>query len=180
LQTILNESEKGVGLHVRRAWERLQQRISPDESVLRALRSERVIKLYHPLAISEEEARSLWRAYLKNRDGRHMFWFVVNALFSPLTLLLAPLPGPNLIGYWFVYRAVCHWLAHLGAHSARSDEVTTEFISTDELDGLFAAADEERIAHLSSRFGLNGLDAFIKEMAGKQKSARRKTPLTAS
>lgn len=172
LQQVLNESEKGVGLRVRRAWEWLQRRISPDESVLRALRNEREIKLYHPPEFSGEEARATWKDYLKSREGRHTFWFVANALFSPLTLLLAPLPGPNLIGYWFVYRAVCHWLARLGARRARSDEVETTFISTEALDGHFGAEDNERIASLSTRFGLSGLGLFIKQMSAKREAAR--------
>jgi hypothetical protein len=180
LQVILNESEKGVGLRMRRAWEWLQKRISPDEPVLRSLRGVAEIELYYPLAFTEEETRALWREYLKGRQGRHTFWSAVNALVSPLTLLLAPLPGPNLIGYWFVYRAVCHWLARLGARNARNDQVTTRFLSTGALEGSFGAGDDERIASLSSSFGLYGLDSFIKRMAAKQKRARRKTPLTVS
>jgi hypothetical protein len=180
LQAILTESEQGVGLRVRRIWEWLQKRIPPDEPVLRSLRGVSAIELHHPLTLTTEETRSLWKNYLKNRQGRHTFWFIANALVSPLTLLLAPLPGPNIIGYWFVYRAVCHLLARLGARNARSEQVETEFISTDALDGSFGAADDERIASLSSSFGLNGLDAFIKRIAAKKAGARRKTPLAVS
>lgn len=180
LQVTLNESEKGVGLRMRRAWEWLQKRISPDEPVLRSLRGVSEIELYYPLAFTEEETRTLWREYLKGQQGRHTFWFVANALVSPLTLLLAPLPGPNLIGYWFVYRAVCHLLARLGARNARSDQVTTAFLSSSALEGSFGVADVERIASLSARFGLYGLDSFIKRMAAKQKNRRRKTPLAVS
>jgi Mitochondrial K+-H+ exchange-related len=175
LQAILTESEKGVGLRMRRAWEWLQKRISPDEPVLRSLRGARAIELYYPSTFAEEETRTLWRDYLKERQGRHTFWFVVNALVSPLTLLLAPLPGPNLIGYWFVYRAVCHLLARLGARNARSEQVTTSFVSTGALDNSFSATDDERIASLSSKFGLYGLDSFLKHMAAKRGRERRKT-----
>lgn len=175
LQVILTESEKGVGLRMRRTWEWLQKRISPDEPVLRSLRGASSIELYYPLAFTEEETHTLWRDYLKGRQGRHTFWFVVNAIVSPLTLLLAPLPGPNLIGYWFVYRAVCHLLARLGASNARSEQVTTKFLSTGALDGSFAATDDERIASLSSRLGLYGLDSFIKQVAAKHEKEQRKT-----
>lgn len=180
LQVILNESEKGVGLRMRRAWEWLQKRVSPDEPLLRSLRSVRAIEIYYPPPLPEEETRSLWTDYLKSRQGRHTFWFVVNALVSPLTVLLAPLPGPNLIGYWFVYRAVCHWLAQLGARQARNEQVTTTFLSTAALNGSFGATDDERIASLSSEFGLLGLDAFIKRLTAKHRNVRRKTPLPVS
>ncbi len=180
LQAVLTESEKGVGLRVRRIWEWLQKRIPPDEPMLRALRGVRAVVLHHPLIFTEEETRSLWTVYLKSRQGRHMFWFVINALVSPLTLLLAPLPGPNVIGYWFVYRSVCHLLARLGARNARSEQVSAEFLSTNALDGSFGAADSERIASLSSSFGLIGLDDFVKRTAAQKARARRKTPLAAS
>ncbi|HUQ31509.1 MAG TPA: hypothetical protein VM095_05280 [Pyrinomonadaceae bacterium] len=168
LQVLLTESEKGVGLRVRRVWEWLQKRIPPDEPVLRALRGVQAVKLYHSPTLTAEETRRLWTVYLKSRQGRHMFWFVINLLVSPLTLVLAPLPGPNVIGYWFVYRSVCHLLARLGARNARSEQVTTAFQSTGSLSGSFGAKDEERIAALSSSFGLPGLDDFIKRTAAKQ------------
>ena len=180
LQAVLTESEKGVGLRVRRVWEWLQKRIPPDEPLLRALRGVSAVVLNHPQTFTEEETRALWQAYLKSRQGRHMFWFIINALVSPLTLLLAPLPGPNVIGYWFVYRAVCHMLARLGARNARSEQVTTGFLANGELDGAFGAQDEERIASLSSSFGLQGLDDFVKRTKAGQASARRKTPLAVS
>jgi hypothetical protein len=167
----LTESEKGVGLRVRRVWEWLQKRIPPDEPALRALRGVQAIKLYHSPTLTEEETRDLWTEYLKNRQGRHMFWFIINLLVSPLTLVFAPLPGPNVIGYWFVYRSVCHLLARLGARNARSPEVTTAFHSTGRLSGSFGAKDEERIATLSSNFGLQGLDDYIKRITAKQAGA---------
>lgn len=180
LQAILTESEKGVGLRVRHIWEWLQKRIPPDEPVLRSLRGVSAVVLHHPLTFTEEETRSLWQAYLKSRQGRHMFWFIGNALVSPLTLVLAPLPGPNVIGYWFVYRSVCHLLARLGARNARSEQVTTKFLSNGELDGTFGAKDDERIASLSSSFGFQGLDDFVKRATAKKASERRKTQLAES
>ena len=180
LQAILNESEKGVGLRVRRIWEWLQKRIPPDEPVLRSLRGVRAVVLHHPSTLTEEKAHSLWQGYLKSRQRRHMFWFIMNALVSPLTLLLAPLPGPNVIGYWFVYRAVCHLLARLGARNARSEQVTTKFLSTEALDGSFSAQDDERIVSLTLNFELPGLDYFLKRINTKKGSERRKAPLAVS
>ena len=182
LQSVLNESEKGVGLRVRRIWEWLQKRIPPDEPLLRSLRGVRAVELNHPPSITEDETCRLWREYLKSRQGRHAFWSVTNALVSPLTLLLAPLPGPNVIGYWFVYRAVCHWLARLGARQARkTEQMETKLIPTAALDGSFGAADEERIASLSSSLSLQGLEAFVQRVTAKRARARRrKSPLTVS
>lgn len=180
LQAVLTESEKGVGLRVRRIWEWLQKRTAPDEPLLRSLRGTRAVILHYPPAYTEEEAHDLWRDYLKSRQGRHAFWAIINVVIAPLTLVLTPLPGPNVIGYWVVYRSVCHWLARLGARNARRGPVTIEFHSTGALDGAFGENDHERIASLTTSFGLHGLEAFVKRVAAEQARARRKTPLAVS
>lgn len=180
LQILLTESEKGVGLRVRRIWEWLQKRTAPDEPLLRSLRGTSAVALHHPPTYAEEEAHNLWREYLKARQGRHAFWAIINAVTSPLTLVFAPLPGPNVIGYWLVYRSVCHWLARLGARNARRGAVTIEFHSTGALDGTFGENDHERIASLTNSFGLHGLEAFVQRVAAEQARARRKTPLAVS
>jgi hypothetical protein len=179
LQVILTESEKGVGLRVRRIWEWLQKRTAPDEPVLRHLRRTRAVVLYHPPTLTEEETRTVWEEYLKSRQGRHTFWSVINVLTAPLTLVFTPLPGPNVIGYWVVYRAVSHWLARLGARNARGQRFTTAFLRSDALEGPFDATDDERIASLSSKLNVIGLDAFLKRLTAKDAGAR-KSPLAVS
>lgn len=168
LQAVLTESESGVGLRMRRAWEWLQKRTAPDEPLLRSLRGVGAIEIVHPSSLEEDEACRRWKCYLSSRSRRHTFWLVVNAAFSPVTLLLAPVPGPNIIGYWFVYRAVCHLLARLGIRNARSEAVTTEFVASSELDGTFAAADDERIAGVEASFGLKGLGAYLQRVSAKR------------
>lgn len=172
LQVVLNESESGVGLRVRRAWEWLQKRTAPDEPLFRSLRGVKTVELVHPTTMDEALTRERWEDYLAGRNRRHTFWLVVNAIFSPLTLLLAPLPGPNVIGYWFVYRAVCHWLARLGASRARSPEMTTRLLASDVLDGTFADADDERIAEVEAEFGLKGLGAYLERATAKREGTR--------
>jgi hypothetical protein len=172
LQAVLNESESGVGLRVRRTWERLQKRTAPDEPLLRSLRGVKAIELVHPSSLDADAVRERWEDYLSSRNRRHAFWLVINALFSPLTLVFAPLPGPNVIGYWFVYRAVCHLLARLGIRRARSLEVTTTLVAASALDGTFAAADNERITDVEAGFGLKGLGAYLERATAKREGER--------
>lgn len=168
LQSVLTESESGVGLRMRRAWEWLQRRTAPDEPLLRSLRGAQTIELLHPSSLSEDEVCEHWKCYLKSRSRRHTFWLVVNALFSPLTLLLAPVPGPNVIGYWFVYRAICHLLARLGIRRTLNGEINTTLVASDELDGTFAAANAERIASVEASFGLKGLGVYLERVNRKR------------
>ena len=85
------------------------------------------IEIYHPTTMSSEEAQTLWVDYMARCRRRHLPWLVVNALLSPISLLLAPIPGPNLIGYWFAYRAVKDLLALLGLRHAQDSQVATTF-----------------------------------------------------
>lgn len=171
LQVVLNESESGVGLRMRRAWEWLQRRTAPDEPLLRSLRGAKAIEIVHPSSLDEAQARERWDCYLSSRSRRHMFWLILNAAVSPLTVLLAPVPGPNVIGYWFVYRAVCHLLARLGIRNARSDEMKTSLTASSELDATFDRVDDERVAGLEASFGLKGLGAYLARVKAKREGA---------
>jgi hypothetical protein len=179
LQTAISSAESGVGLRVKRAWEWLQRRASPDEALLRSLRNVEMIHLYYPSQIDASEARSLWTNYLKSRRRHHSLWLVLNALVTPLTLLLAPIPGPNIIGYWFLYRAICHVLAVLGVRRALGEGMETEFLSSGVLDELLLAGNEERLSSVAERLDLQSLEAFM-ERAGRAGEERRKATLAVS
>lgn len=179
LQTAISSAEGGVGLRVKRAWEWLQRRAGPDESLLRSLRNAEIIHLYYPSRLEAGEALSLWTNYLKGRSRHHTLWLVLNALVTPLTVLLAPIPGPNIIGYWFLYRAVCHLLAVLGVRRALSEQIETEFLPSGVLDELLEAGCEGRLSILAERLDLKSLEDFMKRAPGAQ-GERRKTTLAVS
>lgn len=179
LQASLSGAESGVGLRVRRAWEWLQRRTAPDEAMLRSLRNAEAVHLYHPAAMEAGEALDSWTDYLGSRSRRHLLWLALNAIVTPLTVLLAPLPGPNVIGYWFLYRAICHLLALLGVRRALNRERTrTETFPSEALEGFFAAEDEERLRVLGDGLGLKNVDAFMKRAAQGSKGERKKETLS--
>ena len=168
VRSVLTESESGVGLRMRRLWEWLHERTSPDESALRRLRHASQITVFYPSAVKEEAARSLWTNYLASRGRRHLWWLSINALVAPVALLvLTPIPGPNVIGYWFVYRAVCHALAWMGVRHAKTNECPARFLSNAALDSI-VGVDEEQHTHLAITLGLKHLAPFIKHSASER------------
>ncbi len=178
LQKVLHESESGFGLRMRRAWEWLQNQISPHEALPRSLRLATTIELYHPACVSEEKAKEAWAHYLTARWRYHLLWFTVNALVAPLTLLLMWFPGPNVIGYWFVYRAVCHALAMTGLRRAQRGGIETHFHSSEMLGETTLETNEE-ITLLAAKLELKELEAFIKRARTKQVK-NEDTPLAVS
>jgi hypothetical protein len=132
--------------------------------LLARLRSADVIELHHPSAMDAAEAEAAWSTFLAVSRRRHWPWLVVNALVSPLTVLLAPLPGPNLVGYWFAYRAVHHLLILVGVRRVRAGRVTTRFRPAEALDRPLrqGAGRDEAAGHLAPLVGdPHGLGSFL-------------------
>jgi Mitochondrial K+-H+ exchange-related len=69
----------------------------------------------HPDDLSDAQAQQLLRRSLQRDWERHRFWLIIDALGGAASLLLVLLPGPNVIGYYFLFRIVGHYLSLRGA-----------------------------------------------------------------
>ena len=112
----------------------MNRRIYPDEVWLIRLRSAAAIEVRHPTTLTAADASVAWAGFLEGRKRRHLAWLVFYAATCPLTLLLVPLPGPNLIGYWCAYRAIRHLMVVLGLFRAGRGRVATTFDPAEALD----------------------------------------------
>lgn len=139
-------ADEGLVGKTRGWWNWLHSFIHPQESMLIRLYWAKRIDLYHPASHSAE-IRTIWHTYLWGRAWRHMIWLGIDATIAPFTLLLAPFPGPNLIGYWFTYRAIHHGLIVLGIRRARFEKVPTALIASEALDYPVHRDDEGKPAH---------------------------------
>ncbi len=127
----------------RQVWEWLHSRMHPDEALLAHLHSARLVALHFPVGLTVNAASAAWERLLAEGRRRHWIGLVLNAVLAPLSILLAPLPGPNLLGYWFVYRVFHHWLILLGVGRVRSGRIATEYRPTIPL-AIERAASRER------------------------------------
>ena len=127
-------ADSGALLWMRRSWDWLHTWARPDEVMLARLWLARRVDLYHPLARSAEEVRSIWADYLKKQGWRHLIWLIVNGVIAPFSIIFAILPGPNLIGYWFAYRAIHHSLVVWGIRRVQQNKIPTELYPTAALD----------------------------------------------
>ena len=66
---------------------------------------------------------------------RHRFWFVVDTIGLVASGLLAIVPGPNLLAYFFLFRVGGHWLSMRGATQGRRG-VQWESRPCEALNGL--------------------------------------------
>lgn len=133
-----------------------------DEAMLRALGWVPEVALVHPAAMKGSSVRRLWSHYLKRERGRHQLWLMFNVVVIPPTVMMALLPGPNLIGYWCVYRAACHALALAGIRRALRARGTTELEADAELnEPLPEDAGDPAVERLAERCGWSGFRGFL-------------------
>lgn len=113
---------------------KLEDKIDPQERVLKAMGSAEQLIVYHASTV-DGQIRSKFEGLLKRQRVKHIFWFVIDLSITPFTLLLVPIPGPNVVLYYPLLRLLSHYRAFTGAKKGlRSRHL--EFKSLPDLSGL--------------------------------------------
>ena len=175
IRSSLRHPKGWLGQKLRRAWDWLQRRMHPDEPLLAALRGAATIEVYHPSSLPGREARLVWSDHLRRGRRRHLPWLVFDTILSPLSILLAPLPGPNVIGYWFAYRAVHQLLMLVGIRRALNGRVETTFHPVAGLGPSIGGGDEEWLTRAETQYKLKGLHDFVARIAHRTTAATATT-----
>jgi hypothetical protein len=156
---------------MRRSWDWLHSWAHPDEVMLARLWKARTIDLHHPADRPGDEVRELWQGYLGQQWRRHLVWLIFNGSIAPFAIvLLGPLPGPNLIGYWFAYRAIHHLLVVRGIRRVRRAVIPTELYPSTSLNQLIERDDNGKANHTA----VGGSAELLDEHVAWHDSARRK------
>jgi hypothetical protein len=159
------------------AWGRLRARglawiadAIAEQRLLWRLRHEEVAALHFPSDISGERAMAITRAALVRDRDRHRFWLAVDGVLMILAGMLFWVPGPNLLGYYFVFRFVGHFLSWRGARQGL-DVVRWEPVSSEPLTelrramGLGPTQREPYLVDIASRLRLDNLATFVARVA---------------
>jgi Mitochondrial K+-H+ exchange-related len=154
-------ADSGALHWMRLSWDWLHTWAHPDEAMLARLWSARMIDLYHPTLRSADEVRSMWADYLKQQGRRHLVWLIVNGLIAPISVLFAILPGPNLIGYWFAYRAIHHSLVVWGIRRVKRNKIPTELHPIAALDLPVERAGDGKMGHTALGGAATGLAEHV-------------------
>jgi len=141
-----------------------------EQRTLWSLRGVASASFVHPANLSSESAAAIRVRLLAHARRHHGCWLIANLIGVAITAVLVLLPGPNLIGYYFVFRAIGHFLSWRGARQAldqiawtpRPEEALTE------LGDLAPLPREERagrVAALASRFAAAASRRFFDRVA---------------
>lgn len=160
-------------------WERLHARMMAwvadaiaEQRLLWQLRRQDRARLNYPSDMPAERAMAIARASLVRDRDRHWFWLVVDSLLMIAAGMLVVVPGPNLIGYYFAFRVVGHYLSWRGARQGL-DHVQWETAPCDPLTELRAAIEmapverEQQVERIASRLRLEKLRLFVERVAWK-------------
>jgi hypothetical protein len=94
------------------AW--VAERIA-EQRLLWNLRGKTDVTAMHPDDMTFEQVQTLMHRMLQRDYDRHKLWLVVDTVGLIASLALVLVPGPNILGYYFAFRVVGHWLSMRGA-----------------------------------------------------------------
>jgi len=139
------------------------------------LRKQTALELVHPADLDGDRALEETRRRL-GRDAEHHLrkLFTSSLLAVFLGVFLFFVPGPNVLGYYFLFLAVGHLLAWRGArHGLANIQWRTRASETlRELRGTLDLNPDERAGHVrdvAARLGLDYLAPFVERMAVRRR-----------
>jgi len=101
--------------------DRLVRNVADSTDEQRALWSLRRVTsatLVYPADLSDATANATRGQLLASARTHHGRWLLVNLIGVAATAILVLLPGPNVIGYYFLFRVAGHYLSWQGARHA--------------------------------------------------------------
>lgn len=143
----------------------LAERVA-EQRLLWRLRGQERVRAFFPSRFGETKALSVIRQKLSSDADRHSRWLVVDGIGLMLSGLLMPVPGPNLLAYYFTFRVGGHFLAIRGARHGLRDVAWDLEASTplDELEALARLPVGERLQRaraIEQALGLCKLARFL-------------------
>jgi Mitochondrial K+-H+ exchange-related len=143
-----------------------------EQRLLWNLRKQEHVVAVHPgdttfSAVTPHIHQALQRDY-----ERHRNWLIIDTIGLVVSGLLAIVPGPNLLAYYFLFRVGGHWLSMRGATQGRR-RVEWEGRPCEPLDGLRDALRlprrerHARVQQIASTLHLRHLPTFFERVTAK-------------
>jgi hypothetical protein len=144
-----------------------------EQRLLWNLRKEERVVAVHPTDVGFDVVLPHIQQTLQREYERHRFWLVVDTIGLIASGLLAIVPGPNLIAYYFLFRVGGHWLSMRGASQGRR-RVQWESRPCAALNGLQEALQMprrdrySRVQQIASALHLRNLATFFERVTAKK------------
>jgi hypothetical protein len=161
------DRDGGLG---RRAWRFVLRKIAEfvaEQRLLWHLRHQNAAEVQHPDRMSRQDALAEVRAEFTRDVSRHRRWTIIDgsiaAVTGPLFFLV---PGPNILSWYFTFRAIGHLFAWRGAQKgltsvAWSTRPSPPLSEIDSALGLPTHDRRLRLLEIGETLGLQHLAAFV-------------------
>jgi hypothetical protein len=142
-----------------------------EQKLLWHLRKQDAACLHYPDDVAESEAVAILRDQLGRDLKKHRNWLAIDSvLMAVLGVVLFAIPGPNLIGYYFAFRVVGHYLSFRGASRglngiAWQQESTAPLTELRRVLGLDPQQREPRVHAVAATLRLEHLVTFFERTA---------------
>lgn len=149
------------------AW--VAERIA-EQRLLWNLRRQTAVRASHPSDMSFEQVMTLIRRMLQRDYERHRRWLAIDSLGLLVSAVLMPVPGPNIVAYYFAFRVVGHWLSMRGAtqgqhHVTWTGRPCPPLSELRGADTLEPKVREARVHDVAARLRLQHLSTFFERVA---------------
>jgi hypothetical protein len=142
-----------------------------EQRLLWRIRQETAATLVHPFDISGDRALAMMRKEMTVDARRHLRWSGIDGV---LAAILGPglffVPGPNVLGWYFFFRAIGHFFSWKGARQGLLRVTWTAQASSDltAIRGVLAEGGPEclgRLDEIGARLGLAHLTSFVNRVS---------------
>jgi hypothetical protein len=92
-----------------------------EQRLLWRIRKESDVALFHPDDVTGDDALASARAMIQREADRHLKWTIIDGALFAASGIVAIIPGPNPLAYYFGFRFVGHFLSRRGAKHALNE-----------------------------------------------------------
>jgi hypothetical protein len=167
-----DEAPKDFGGRVGRFVKRKLAAAVAEQRVLWHLRNVTAARLHHPVTITSPRAVEIATAEFAKDLSKHRLWCIIDGAIFIATGLVAIVPGPNLLAYYFIFRSVGHFFAYRGARKGMEASLWTGVPSAPLADlqealSLDPGRRAQRIESIEQTLGLDRLSVFMRRIANR-------------
>ena len=136
------------------------------------LQGQTEVRAFHPDDLDGTRALLVIHELLQADSKRHRRWLGLDTIFLLLSLLLTPVPGPNVLGFYFAFQVVGHLLSIRGARQGlrqvtwnlRPSRPLARLTGLDRLPGAERAG---LVREVAGELGLPRLPRFFERTLGE-------------
>lgn len=163
------DAPRGLGGRIQArlmAW--IVERIE-EQRLLWNLRTQTSAVALHPDDVAFEQVLPHIHRMLRRDYERHRFWLVIDAIGLAVTALFTPIPGPNLLAYYFTFRVGGHWFSMRGAAQGQhrvawSGRPSQPLTSLRDVWGLTLDERRQRVREVADELRLPKLPRFVERV----------------